>query len=281
MNSKVGKTKFDLTVSIVLYKSNVKVVTDAIDSVYKTTLNFRLYLIDNSPTDDLKSLRRDDRTEYIYNNTNIGFGKAHNIAMKLALNESLYHLVLNPDVYFESGVLESLFEAMETRQGIGMISPKILYPDNNIQYLCKLLPTPFDLFGRRFLGRLSIVEKRNLRYELRSSGYNTPMNIPYLSGCFMFIRCSVLEEVGLFDERIFMYIEDADLTRRIHRKYKTLFYPEVSVYHHYAKGSYNNKKLMMYNIHGAFIYFTKYGWLFDQERKKINRRVIDNYIPNI
>lgn len=267
----------DLTVSIVLYNSDVEKLKAAVASVYKTTLEFKLYLIDNSPTDALKSFHG-DRTEYIFNNSNIGFGRAHNIAMERAKKESKYHLVLNPDVYFNEGVLERIFERMEREPGVGMISPKILYPDGGTQYLCKLLPTPFDLFARRFLGNGRWIEERNKKYELRETGYDSEMNIPYLSGCFMFIRSSVLGEIGLFEERIFMYIEDADLTRRIHQNYKTLFFPGATIFHHYAKGSYKNRKLMYYNIHGAIVYFFKWGWLFDSERKRINETVIKNYI---
>lgn len=267
----------ELTISIVLYKSNREKLRQAIDSVRKSQLDLTLYLIDNSPTDELKDLAG-PRIKYIFNGANLGFGKAHNLVMRKAVDEAPYHLVLNPDVYFDENVLEALYQKMENSPDVGMISPRILYPDGATQYLCKLLPTPLDLFGRRFLGGTSWAERRNEHYELRASGYDKPMNIPYLSGCFMFLRTSVLREVGFFDERIFMYIEDADLTRRIHQRYQTLFFPEVVIYHHYAKGSYNNKKLMLYNIHGASIYFFKYGWILDRERDRINQEVVTKYL---
>lgn len=270
--------KYDLTVSIVLFKSNPSIVGQAVDSVYKSKLNFKLYLIDNSPTDELKSLKKDERTEYIFNNKNLGFGKAHNISLKKAITESHYHLVLNPDIYFGENVLEDLFKYMEENRSVGQVMPKILYPDGAVQHLCKLLPTPVDLILRRFFPWG--MQKRNKRYELIDSGYNKIMNIAYLSGCFMFIRSESLKKVGLFDEAIFMYIEDADLTRRIHQHYQTIFYPHVHVYHYYAKGSYKNFKLMLYNIHGAFIYFTKWGWVFDRERRKINQRIVNEYLIN-
>jgi GT2 family glycosyltransferase len=94
----------------------------------------------------------------------------------------------------------------------------------------------------------------------------------------MFLRSTVLKEVGLFDERIFMYIEDADLTRRIHLRYKTLFFPEVHVFHHYNKGSYKSFRLMMYNVHGAYVYFNTWGWFFDKQRREINKKVISAYL---
>jgi GT2 family glycosyltransferase len=270
--------QLDIVISIVLYKSNLEILQKAIQSVYKTTLNFKLYLVDNSPSDDLRSLARDTRTEYIFCNANLGFGKAHNIAMRKAIEESKYHLVLNPDVYFDEGVLEGIFSYMENHPNAGQVMPKICYPDGEIQRLCKLLPAPADLFLRRFFPWLPGADGRNEKYELRDSGYNKIMNIPYLSGCFMFFRTSALKEVGLFDERIFMYIEDADITRRMHQKYETIFLPSITVYHYYAKGSYKNIRLMLYNIHGAIIYFNKWGWIFDAERRKINEDVIKSYI---
>jgi GT2 family glycosyltransferase len=268
-----------ITASIVTYQNNREVLSQAIKSFLNTTLNIRLFLIDNSPVDSLRDLVSDPRVEYRFNNKNVGFGSAHNIAMREAINlDSKYHVILNPDISFDQGVIENLAQYLDTHPDVGQAMPKVLYPDGQIQYLCKLLPAPADLLFRRFFPWFPGAERRNNRYELKASGYNTIMNIPYLSGCFMFIRTEALKEVGLFDERIFMYIEDADLTRRIHYRYQTIFFPQVSVLHHYAKGSYKSLKLMLYNLHGAIIYFSKWGWLIDSDRKQINARVIESYL---
>ncbi len=186
-----------LNISIVLYKNPIAQLEKAIESALNTDLDVRLYLIDNSPTDFLKGLSKfDSRIVYIFNNANLGFGKAHNIAIRKSLEENVpYHLVLNPDVYFEKGVLEKLYNFMEENKDVGLIMPKVLYPDGKIQYVCKLLPTPIDLFRRRFLNFgifKNVIEKRNYVYELRFTGYNKIMNVPFVSGCFMFIRTSVL-----------------------------------------------------------------------------------------
>jgi len=270
----------DLSVSIVLYHNKKEQVEKVIYSVLNTNLKIRLFLLDNSTYDDLKSLSNiDNRIEYIFNNANLGFGKAHNIALKKSIEKNIpYHLVLNPDVYFEKGVLEELYRFMESNKDVGLVMPKVLYPNGDIQYLCKLLPTPLDLFGRRFLNFgpfRKIIEKRNEVYELRFTGYDKIMEVPYLSGCFMFIRTEVLKKVGLFDERFFMYLEDTDLSRRIHRVSKTIYYPEVSIYHEYGKGSYKNPKLLKYHLDSAMKYFNKYGWLFDKERFEINKKILE------
>jgi GT2 family glycosyltransferase len=270
----------NINVSIVLFKNDQDLVKKAIYSCVNSVLINRIYLIDNSPTDILSCLASlDSRIEYIFKNANLGFGKAHNIALKRSIEENIpYHLVLNPDVYFEKGVLEELYNFMESNKDVGLVMPKVLYPDGNIQYLCKLLPTPLDLFGRRFLNSgpfKKIVEKRNEVYELRFTGYDKIMEVPYLSGCFMFIRIEVLKKVGLFDERFFMYLEDTDLSRRIHRVSKTVYYPYVHIYHEYGKGSYKSLKLLYYHIKSAIKYFNKYGWFFDKEREEINRKILE------
>jgi len=269
----------NLSVSVVLFCNEKQQIKKAINSILKERLNIKIYLIDNSPTDELRDLSKlDSRIVYIFNNANLGFGKGHNIAFRRSIEENVpYHLVLNPDVYFEEGVLEEFYSYMEKNPDVGLLMPKVLYPDGSLQYLCKLLPTPFDLFGRRFLNFgpfKKIVEKRNDIYELRFTGYNKIMEVPYLSGCFMFTRTKILEKVGLFDERFFMYLEDTDLSRRIHKVAKTVFYPNTYIYHEYGKGSYKNWKLLTYHIKSAIYYFNKWGWFFDRERDIINKTTL-------
>ena len=268
------KTK--ITASIVLYHNKKEQLEKAIKSFLDTKLHVKLYLIDNSSNDNLKELEKiDERIEYIFNNANLGYGKAHNIAMQKSIeSDTPYHLVLNPDVYFENEVLEELFGYMQKHKDVGNIIPQVLYPNREVQYLAKLLPTPIDLIFRRFVPFKNWKEKRNEKFELRFSEYKNIANIPSLSGCFMFLRTSVLKDVGLFDENIFMYLEDTDLNRRIHSKYKTIFYPKVSIVHEYAKESYVNKKLLAYHIKSAIYYFNKWGWFFDKERDEINSKCL-------
>ncbi len=265
-----------INASIVLYHNDKEQVERAIQSFLDTSLDVKLYLVDNSANDALRCLADvDERIEYIFNNANVGYGCGHNIAMRRSLQEgAAYHLVLNPDVYFKRGVLETLFEYMKENGDVGNIMPQVRYPNGEIQHLCKLLPTPTDLILRRFFGSKEYKEKRNELYELRKSGYDKIMNVPSLSGCFMFLRTSVLREVGLFDENFFMYLEDTDLNRRVHEKYKTIFYPHVEIVHEYAKESYKSKKLLAYHIKSALYYFNKWGWIFDSKRDKINKKAV-------
>ena len=162
---------------------------------------------------------------------------------------------------------------MDNHNQIGQLLPKVTYPNGEIQYLCKLIPTPLDLIFKRFLPA-KWTQKRLHKFQLRFTGYNKIMNIPYLSGCFMFFRISALKDVGLFDERFFMYPEDIDITRRMHQKYQTIFYPEVSIIHAHAAESYKNKKMLWIHISNMIKYFNKWGWFFDKERKEVNKSLL-------
>jgi GT2 family glycosyltransferase len=269
--------KFDITASIVLYRNNPEILSKSINSFLGSSLRIKLYLIDNSPTDQLQNITHDPRCEYIFCNENLGFGKAHNIALRKSLSESRYHVVLNPDVYFNPEALIPMFTYLETHADVGQLMPKVLYPDGQIQYSGKLIPTPLNLIGRRFLGRFEYVKKKNRLYELKDYGYDTIINVPNHLGCFMLLRTEALKEVGLFDERIFMYTEDVDLTRRMHQKYKTIFFPGAAIYHHYERGSYKNPKLLFYHIRSAIQYFNKWGWFFDKERAAVNKNLLNEF----
>lgn len=252
-----------ITASIVLYNNDQTVLKEAIDSFLNSESATHLYLVDNSPSDELRILGKNQNITYLHYPENLGFGAAHNIAIKKSLlTDNSYHLILNPDVYFDPIELDKMIAFMEQDIEIGQLMPKVTFPNGDLQYLCKRNPTMFDLFARRFMpGFLKTrFKKRMDLYEYRDHDYkNTIYDVPYLSGCFMLLRNEILKRNEiLFDEKIFMYIEDADLTRRILEVSKTVYYPFAHIYHHYGKGSYNNFKLMKYNIDSALYYFKKW-----------------------
>ena len=265
-----------INVSIVLYNHSLLEIYPLIECLRKSTIVSQVFLIDNSPIENpgFKTLG----ANYHFTGKNLGYGAAHNIAIRQTIEQGLpYHLVINPDISFDPAILSEIEDFMNNNSDIGLLMPKILYPTGEIQYLCKLIPTPFNLIVRRFLPK-SWTQKRIEKFELRSSGYNKVMNVPYLSGCFMFLRTEALKQVGLFDERFFMYPEDIDLTRRIHRQYRTVFYPYVAIVHNHAQSSYVDSRMLFIHIHNMIKYFNKWGWIFDSERRKVNRKILKQII---
>lgn len=215
---------------------------------------------------------------------NIGYGAAHNIAIRESKEK--YHLVINSDVSFEPGVLEFLYDYMERNEDVGQCIPRTVYPDGRVQSVCRQLPTPFDLFIRRFLPE-SWFKKRRRQYTLEDTGFDHEMNVPYHIGCFMFFRRSALEEIAImkeerkrwwkmgrkkvgnvkferrkcyFDERFFLYPEDIDITRRMHQLYRTMFVPYVTIVHNHRRASYKSLRLTCVHIYNMCKYFNKWGW---------------------
>ena len=267
-------TPMKLTASIVLYNNHLHELDKAITSFTASSIPKKLYLIDNSAQKP-QLVTSSEVAVYIYNYSNLGFGSGHNIALSLSQEDNTpYHLVMNPDVYFDPTVLETLVQYMDDHPDVGLVMPKILYPDGTLQHLCKLLPTPADLIGRRFFPFLPWCKRRNEVYELRFADYDAIMSPPFLSGSFMLLRRQALKDVGHFDERFFLYMEDADLCRRIGTTYTTAYYPQAQIYHTYSKASYHRVHLMYEHVKSAIMYFNKWGWFKDQERDRINAEVL-------
>ena len=278
-----------ITASIVTYNNHLLDIEMILRSMLTSPIQ-KLWIVDHS--DSVLSLReelqqyinfdpdykehnnRGFSIEYLFEE-NIGYGRGNNRAIRLAITEgSTYHLVVNPDVWFTQDVIPTLWKYMEQHPDVGQMMPKVLFLDGSIQPLAKMLPTPMDLFYRMCLPE-GWFRSRNDRYELKQTGLNKIMNVPCLSGCFMFFRISALQDVGMFDTRYFMYGEDYDITRRIHKKYQTLFFPEVSIYHKFNRASHRSLRLFIAHLTSMVKYFFKWGWIYDSERHKFNKQLLN------
>jgi GT2 family glycosyltransferase len=271
----VSSSPIQISCSVVSYHNDPEQIAQVLRSLAATSLDIAVYLIDNSCDDTLAGVARQFGARYFHRPDNPGFGAAHNIAIADAVKQgSAYHVVINPDIVFGADVLPALCAYMDAHQDIGLIMPDVRYTDGSRQHLCKLLPRPADLLARRFVPALYRLSGRLKTYEMHRSGYDKLMEVPALSGCFMFMRVSILAKTGGFDERFFMYMEDVDLSRRIGRLARTVYFPGVSVFHGYEKGSYKSVGLLSHHIRSAIRYFNKWGWFFDAERRAVNRAAL-------
>lgn len=270
--------KLVVSISIVVFKNKYKQIEKALLSIFQY-IDIVVYIIDNSPNQDLKKLENINKSIiYLHNPTNPGFGAAHNIAIKKAIDAgSKYHFVVNPDTFFSEDVISPMIKFMQENPDVGMMMPKILNEDGTIQNLPKLLPSPFSILIRKlkfpiFLYRLVIN-----KYELRLVPKNKIYVAPILSGCFTLLNIEAIKKVGMYDDSFFMYFEDWDLSRRVHEYYKTIYFPSVSVVHGYESGA--NKSLRLFKIYlkSAYTYFNKWGWFFDKNRPKWNKETLQQF----
>lgn len=264
-----------ITVSIVTYKTNLEELSQCLQSLTSALVSC-IYIIDNSNQPYMADFcRQYDKVVYI-GSENVGYGAGHNQALRQVLDSGeKYHLVLNSDVYFDPEVLEFLVRYMEAHADVAQVQPNVVYPNGEMQYTCRLLPTPVNLIFRRFLPK-TMVEKMNVRYQLKFHDHKSEMNVPYHQGSFMFFRIACFKQVGLFDERFFMYPEDIDITRRMHKYYRTMFVPDVTIVHAHRAASYKSKKMLKIHMVNMIKYFNKWGWLCDKERSVWNRKLLND-----
>jgi GT2 family glycosyltransferase len=261
-----------ITASIVVHNAPQPQLTQALSCALGNGVD-HVWVIDNSADDTLRCCCSSPRITY-QRMENRGYGAGHNVGIRAALSAgSEFHLVMNADVCWTTDVIGPMVEYMHAHPDVGQMMPLVRYPDGALQYACRMLPTPFDLFARRLLPEC-LTRRHMDRYLLADADHSRPFNCPYLLGSFMFFRTAALQEAGLFDERFFLYPEDIDITRRLHRHWVTLFYPQVEIVHEHAAAS--RHSLRMFAIHAVNMakYFNKWGWFFDRERRDFNRRLL-------
>ena len=263
----------EVTASIVLYNHSVEDAAPLFEELAKEAALSEWVVVDNGGAKDACAFAASLGARCLHPGRNLGFGAAHNLAMRsIAAVDAPYHLILNPDIRMPEGTLDELATVMSAMPQVGLLMPRVLYPDGSMQYLCKLLPTPLDLGLRRFAGGplRGLFDKRMTRYDMKHFDYSRPVYVPILSGCFMFTRRSVLEAIGGFDERFFLYMEDTDLCRRVGDVARLLFWPWITVTHSHAQGSYKSLTMLLLHLRAAIFYFNKWGWWGDPVREARN-----------
>ena len=245
----------EVTATIVLYKENSSEVKKTIASFLQTPISKQLILIDNSPTDKLKNEFIHQEIKYIFVGKNIGFGRAHNIILDTINSE--FHLILNPDVVFSSEVIPRLIKILKKEPNVSFVSPKVLYPNKEVQKICRKHPTLMGLINRR----LRLSKNFGMSNEYKDQDFEKRFYPDFIHGCFMLFKTIDFQNLKGFDARYFLYLEDADLCRKIDIKgKKKLYYPKVAITHQFRRGSSKNFKLFLWHTSSAVKYFLKWGF---------------------
>jgi GT2 family glycosyltransferase len=267
--------QYDTVVSFVLYQTSPTEIRTAVDQVLVTGGRHHVVLVDNSvPELDLEEFRSPQVT-VIRSGGNVGYGAGHNKALRAFAGTARYHLVLNTDLWFGPDVIEEMVAFMDSNPNVGLAMPAVRYPNGEPQYLCRLLPRPIDILGRAFFPNTQWSKALTRRYESHDWAHDEALSFPFLSGCFMVIRANDLAKTGLFDERFFLFAEDLDLSRRLHRTSQTVLCPNASVVHEYRNKTQRSLMRRVHLVRSFIAYFNKYGWFFDPERTAMNSRTLE------
>ncbi len=246
-----------VTGCIVTY-NNIRTIETAVRTVLDSTAcGFRLYVVDNGSTDGTVELIRDKfpGVTLIQMKSNVGFGAGHNHILNML--DSDYHAIINPDVIIKDDIISDMAAYLDGHPDVGMLSPRIRFPDGRPQVLGKRVPKPQYLIASRF--RTEVPGKLLREYAMLDEDLSVPREIQNATGCFMFIRTSLFKQLNGFDEKYFMYFEDCDLTRKVNEVSKTIYYPDATVYHEWGRESKKNFRLTLIQIKSMFRYYEKWG----------------------
>lgn len=202
---------------------------------------------------------------FLRRHDNPGYGRAINLAVRELSRLALlapYLGALNTDLSWDEGTFERMLARLEAHPEVVLAVPRIQDPAGREQALCKQDPTLLALLSRRFWPQWlkpAWLRRYDADYVMVDSDLNGIFDVPYLSGCCMLIRSRAFLEVGGFDPRFFLYLEDADLTRMMRVHGRCVHLPVASVTHSWGRGNHRSLRLTFVNLQSAWMYFRKWG----------------------
>lgn len=243
----------------------------------KTNFPFEIIFMDNASTDlislgFLKRASDEGRIKFIQSKQNLGFAGGNNLGFKHAKGEFIF--ILNPDTQVKEDTFQKMVDYLEAHPDVGILGPKLVYPDGSIQESCRRDMKFTDLVLRRTaLGKVSTLHKRVERYLMEDFDHERTQAVELVTGAAIMIPRHVLECVGGFDERYFLFMEDFDLCKKVRAAgYKVVYYHSAEVNHYHKRlssgslASLLRKKVFWIHVSSA----AKYFWKWRKELKKLS-----------
>lgn len=256
-----------MDLSIIIISWNTKeFLKKCLDSIYKNqeNLNLEIIVVDNNSKDEtIEMIKQEFKdVKLISNNQNRGFSFANNQAIKIATG--YYILLLNPDTEILNGSLTKSIEFFKNHDDCGAMGAKLLWPDKSIQPSVRHFPTFWPIFlmfikAPKFFKKIKSIDN----YLFVDFDYSKTQVVDQIMGAFMMIPKKVIDEIGLLDERFFIWFEEVDLCKRIKLSNRSVFYnPKVEVIHYGGKSFAQEKivKKQFLFFKSAMSYFLKNGF---------------------
>lgn len=189
-----------------------------------------IFICDNHSQDESigwirNQFTSDPRIRIIESRENSGYGQGNDFAIKKS--EGTFILIVNPDNQLKPDALEKMVRALERDTSIGLLAPKLVYPDGSVRDSARSFPTLTDLFIKRTSLR-DIFQKRMDRYLQHDEDPNHARDVDWIAGACWLFRKDLYEKLGGFDERFFLFFEDTDFCRRVHQAGKKVMYFPVA-----------------------------------------------------
>jgi GT2 family glycosyltransferase/lipopolysaccharide/colanic/teichoic acid biosynthesis glycosyltransferase len=270
-----------LSIIIVSYNS-LTVLKPCLESLQKQSLasESEIIIVDNASTDGCAAMisREYPQVKLIANSENVGYSKGVNIGIREA--QGACFLILNPDTVVGKDAIEKLLDFIETKKDAGIVGPKLIFYDGNIQYSCRRF---YDwkvlLLRRTFLGKIFKNSKAVEQHLMLDYDHANLREVDWLLGAAMLVRREAVESVGLMDERFFLYFEDVDWCYRMKQKgWKVYYYPESVITHGYARDSAQSvlNRSVLAHLASLIRYYEKWNFIlyFLKKYREISKIVL-------
>lgn len=250
----------DLSVVIVNYQT-FELTKNTINSIleYDYPFSLEIFVVDNASSDDSLARLKDyfkGNVKFIASEENNGFAAGNNQALRQAGGK--YQLLLNSDTIVWENTLKDIYDYMERNEDVGACGCRVLLENGELDKACKRsFPNVKNSFFRLFH---IPTNSKDDNYNLTDLPDDEVYEIDCLTGAFMFIRKTALDEIGLLDETFFMYGEDIDLCYRIKKAgWKIIYYGESKITHLKGASSKKQKSKLIYEFYRAmYIYYKKH-----------------------
>lgn len=258
-------------VSAIVLNYNLKYLPRlCIESLQRSETNFPFEIVvpDNGSRDEsldyLRDMHKKGEITLVEIGKNLGFGNGNNEGVKHAKGK--YVLILNPDVGVEPDTIQKMTDYMEAHPDVGLLGPQLYFFNGQIQDSCRRFMRPMDLIIKRTpLRHLPLFDERIARYLMADYDKKKTQEVDFVTGACIMLPRKVFEEVGGFDPRYFMFMEDADLCRTLwSRVYKVVYFPSARALHYHKRLSGGNlfslltKRIFWMHITSAVRYFWKW-----------------------
>lgn len=236
---------------IILNYNGKDTLDDCLSLVFKSDYsNFEVVVVDNDSQDSsFEDARyKFSNIHFIKNPANFGFARGNNVGIRFALEKfSDYVFVLNNDALIEKSTLSILVKTAEENSACGITSPLILSADNKVWFAGGII----DWL------RMKTIHLSQLKF-------NNPYETQYISGCAMLVKKEVFKKIGLFDERYFLYYEDADFSVRAKRAgFNLLMDPNARI-KHLEQSNQKNAFKVYWLVLSGLIFFRTHSPFFNK-----------------
>ena len=233
-------------------------------SASRGSLRLQTIVVDNASRDEsLSTMSRElPQAKMIANHENVGFGRANNQALAAGAN-GRYVLLLNTDAFVSENTLSSTVAYMDSHPECGLLGVRLVGRDNVLQPSCRYFPTPWNIFIARaglarYLPKVRMVD--DLTWD-----HASVRECDWVPGCYLLIRKELIDQVGLFDPRYFLYYEEVDLCFAAKRAgWKVVYFAGTQVVHIGGESAKSDAKLTQagrqiaaLQIESELLYFRK------------------------